>query len=105
MTDDGWDAVAAWERAGQVPEGFAVNPLWEEARRQVHSARGLRGGVVLDWPTISEGACVACGSWAYTSYRGRSVHMSCAAQLALFVELVGRRQRLSAVISSSSSEQ
>lgn len=87
-----WDPVEAWARAGEVPEGFEVNPLWEQARKAVHSGAALTAEVVLDWPTVREGPCAACGSWAYSSYRGRPVHMTCAAELALFVELV-RNQR------------
>lgn len=89
-----WDPREAWERAGRVPEGFQVNPLWEEARRLVHATPGLVGETVLDWPKVTEGHCVACGTWAYTSYRGSPVHMSCAAELALFVDLMSKRQRL-----------
>ncbi len=89
-----WDPKEAWERAGQIPEGFQVNPLWEEARRLIHSTPGLAGSVDLDWPKVTEGHCVACGTWAYTSYRGQPVHMSCAGELALFVDLMSKRGRL-----------
>lgn len=71
-----------------------MNPLWAEARRLVRSTPGLAGSVDLDWPKVTEGHCVACGTWAYTSYRGRPVHMQCAGELALFVDLLSKRQRL-----------
>lgn len=87
-----WDPDE-WERAGYVPEGFQINPLWEQARRMVHSTPGLKGGVTLDWPHPTQGPCAACGTPAYTSYKGRPIHMSCAGELALFVDLV-RKQRL-----------
>lgn len=90
----GWDAKAAWERAGEIPPGFEVNPLWEKARKMVHDTPGLRGGVTLDWPNPTEGPCAACGTYAYTSYRGRPIHMSCAGELALFVDLVSKERQL-----------
>jgi hypothetical protein len=92
--DDEWDPEEAWRRAGEIPEGFEVNPLWEQARQMVHSTPGLKGGVTLDWPNPAQGPCAACGSYAYTSYRGRPVHMSCAGELALFVDLVSKQRQL-----------
>lgn len=87
------DEQDAWEKAGQVPEGFQVNPLWERARREAMATPGLNASVALDWPTRLEGPCVACGTPAFTSYHGRPIHMTCAGQLALYVEMRRQQER------------
>lgn len=71
-----------------------MNPEFERARKAARATPGLRGEVILDFPGKPEGPCVACGSWAYTSYQGRPIHMTCAGDLALVLEMTKRHQRL-----------